>query len=237
MRRALVPLLATLLITTGCAGLAHKVTTSDIPAPAKHYVTDQTKVDDYPGFMAGEGNVYSCRGGIHLVWAQDYQPAKAEAFAALLAQQLPAITSHQVVLNRFDVYTNRRQRMVEQAYSSVGPGLIADVASNWANRNLLVVSSTDLLLDLDPLTPRLTDDDIVGCSYQGEGEYYWPEITGGHNVVVTWLKFDVDGKPYLFRTFFHYEPTPRISTDAAVNRAVRETFKAIAPRIDLQSPR
>src|SRR5437016_5360593 len=104
MRQVLVAILCAAL--AGCAPINHPVSMGDLQQPTQQFVVDQTRPDDYPGFLAGEGFDLSCRYGIHHQSIGEFSPPKTQLFAGLLAAALPSITSHKVVLQRFDVYYN-----------------------------------------------------------------------------------------------------------------------------------
>src|SRR5579863_9048845 len=94
-------LAVSLLVLGGCAVMNKPISMTDLRPPVQQYVEDQSPDDDYPGLLTGEGNDYSCRYGIHFESKEEYTPPKAQLFADLLAQDLPAITTHKVVLQRF----------------------------------------------------------------------------------------------------------------------------------------
>lgn len=222
----------------GCATLDHPVSMADVAAPAQKYVVDHTKADDYPGYLGGEGNDLSCRYGIHHQSVDEFSPPKAQVFAALLAQARPEIVSHAVVLDRFDIYFNRRLNMLH----IVGAGgvggavgaMINQANQDAAHQNARVFTVDKLIVDGTPETDRYPGKNQVGCDNRHEGEYYPLEISGGHDVVVTWLQFTVDGKPYHYRTFYQFQPAfDKQKIAAGIKEAMTLSVQAIAPRIEL----
>jgi hypothetical protein len=225
-------------VLAGCSTLDHPVSMAEVAPPAQKFVTDNTKPDDYPGYLAGEGNDFGCRYGIHHQATADFDPPKAQVFAALLARARPEILSHQVVLDRFDVYLNRRLHMLH-ILGSGGVGGAVGAAIGQANegaarQNASVFAVDKLILDTDPETNRHPGQNQVGCDNQHEGEYYPSEISGGHDVVVTWLRFSVDGKPYHLRTFYQFQPEfDKARIAAGIKEAMTLSVQAVAPRIEL----
>lgn len=222
----------------GCAVMDHPVTMADIAPPAQKFVTDKTQPDDYPGFLAAEGNDFSCRYGIHHQSASEFSPPKAQVFAALLAQARPEIVSHQVELDRFDVYFNRRLHMLHMVGSGGVGGavgaMIGAANEKAAKQNANVFTFDKLLVDADPETKRNGGENQVGCDNQHEGEYFPSEISGGHDVLVTWMRFTVDGKPYHFRTFYQFQPEfDKARISAGIKEAMTMSVQAVAPRIEL----
>ena len=222
----------------GCAVMDHPVTMADVAAPAQKFVVDQTKPDDYPGYLAGEGNDLSCRYGIHHQSVAEFAPPKADVFAALLAQARPDVVSHQVVLARFDVYFNRRLHMLHMVGSGGVGGavgaIIGQTNEKAAHQNANVFTFDKLIVDADPENKRNPLQNQVGCDNEHEGEYFPSEISGGHDVVVTWLRFTVDGKPYYFRSFYQFQPDfDKAKIAAGIKEAMTLSVQAIAPRIEL----
>jgi len=222
MRISLLLIAVWTLALEGCAALNHPVDMTDTPVAAQQYVTDQTPDDDYPGALTGEGNDYSCRYGIHMESKGEFSPPKAQIFANLLAQDLPGITAHKVVLQRFDVYYNRRLR------------LIHFLIPLGRDPNMGVFTFDKLLIDTNPEVDRHPGQKQAGCDNAHEGEYYPSEISGGNDVVVSWFKFTVDDHPYEFRTFYQFQPSndKKAQTDG-IDAAIRMSVKGIAQQIRL----
>lgn len=231
MRRTM---LAALVVTgtTGC--LSHTVKFEKLdPAPAS-YVVDKTKPDSYPGFMVAEGNIYSCRYGIHHQSREEFDPPKAVVFAKLLARSVPGVTSRKVALQRFDVYYNHRIKALSVAGAAIGGVIGAGIRSSAAAAAELggPFVFQNLVIDPDPLRKQDPDERWIGCDDEHEGEYS-PKEVGGGNVVVTWLQFTVDGAPYHFRSFFPVQHEKAGDVEAGIASAVSLTIEGIAPRVSV----
>lgn len=234
MRFALPLLALSLLGLGGCASLDRPVAMTDLQAPAQQYLSDQTAPDDYPGFLAGEGNDFSCHYGIHFETREEFSPPKVQLFTDLLAQDLPAITSHKVVLERFDVYYNYRLKLLHRlGQSGIGGAIGYSLDESAALQNMGVFTYDKLLVDTKPEVDRYPGKNQVGCDNAHEGEYYPSEISGGFDVVVTWLKFTVDGQPYEFRTFYQFQPQDKPATLAGIDEAIRVSVQGVAQKIQL----
>ena len=237
MRFSLLLLAVSLTGLSGCASLNRPVAMTDLHAPAQQYVADQTPADDYPGFLAGEGNDFSCHYGIHFESQEEFSPPKPQIFADLLAQDVPAITTHKVVLQRFDVYYNYRLKILH-ALGSAGIGgavgsTIEQMNEQAAHQNAGIFTFDKLLIDINPEADRHPGENQVGCDNAHEGEYYPSEISGGYDVVVTWFKFTVDDHPYEFRTFYQFQPEDKPATLAGINEAIRMSVQGVAQKIQL----
>jgi hypothetical protein len=234
MRSIFALFVLSLIGLSGCASLNHPVQMANLAAPSQHYLLDQTQPDDYPGFLVGEGSIYSCRYGIHYEASDEFTPPKAQMFADLLAQALPQITTHSVVLLRFDVYFNQRlQRLHEAANAGVGGIVGSTLSEQAALQNMGVFTYQKLLIDTNPEVDRHPGENQVGCDNDHEGEYYPSEISGGYDVVVSWFKFTVDGQPYEFRTFYQFQPQDKAAVSAGIDEAIRMSVQGIAQRIKL----
>lgn len=220
------------LMLVGCASLQNNVTMQGLPSDSR-YVVDKTKPDSYPGFLAAEGNDMSCRYGIHYQSAKEFSPPKAQVFAGLLAQDLPAITSHKVVLEQFDVYENHRLNALHAVGAMFGGGLIGATLESAAHQNKDVFTTDKLIVDTKPGVDRHPKENQVGCSNRGEGEYYPSEISGGSDVVVIWLKFSVDDHPYAFRTYYQFQPAGREQVAAGIKDAIELSVNAIAAQVQI----
>jgi hypothetical protein len=220
------------LMLVGCASLQNNVTMQGLPSDSR-YVVDKTKPDSYPGFLAAEGNDMSCRYGIHYQSAKEFSPPKAQVFAGLLAQDLPAITSHKVVLEQFDVYENHLLNALHAVGSMFGGGLFVATLESAAHQNKDVFTTDKLIVDTKPGVDRHPKENQVGCSNRGEGEYYPSEISGGSDVVVIWLKFSVDDHPYAFRTYYQFQPAGREQVAAGIKDAIELSVNAIAAQVQI----
>lgn len=221
-----------LLCLAGCAPL-NQIVMSDLEHPGPQFVVDQTKPDDYPAFLTGEGNIYSCHYGIHYESAKEFHPPKAQMFADLFAKALPEITDHRVVLKRFDVYYNRRLAELAGFGNAMGGAIGAAIASAGnVNKNVFIFKK--IILVSDPLSIKHDPTEHqVGCDDAHEGEYYASEITGGNNVVITWLTFDVDGKPYRFKSYYQFQPHGKEKAPQGIAEAIRMTIDGVASKIKL----
>ncbi len=216
------------IFLSGCGTLSHKVSIADAVPPPTQYVTDKTGPDDYPGFMAAEGNIYSCRYGIHHQSREDFTPPKEQIFASLLAKHLPEVVKHNVVLHRFDVYVNNRPAALNTASFAIG-GIIGGTIAAIGDVNNKVFAFKNIIIDSDPtnITSKPTEN-AVGCDNEGEGEYYASQISG--TVIVTWLKFDIDSKPYHFKTYHQLQS----DFSLGIQSAIQLTIEGIASQVALR---
>ena len=218
------------LVLGACATVSHKVTIAEPPGTDTEFVLDLTKPDSYPSFGLGQGNIYSCRYGIRMLLSNEFDPPKAKMFADLISSALPKIKGQQVKLQRFDVYINHRLKSLNGAGNVIG-GALGAIISEAGRVNENVYTFQKLLVDTDPYTARNPNEHQVGCDDAHEGEFYASEISGGHTVVVIWLKFSIDDRAYNFRTFYQYQPANISEEDAGVSAAIQMTFPAVAERI------
>ncbi|WP_148264856.1 hypothetical protein [Collimonas fungivorans] len=234
MNRASIFTLSALLLG-GCASIDNKVDMSGITPSKTQYVVDNTKPDNYPGYMAGEGNIYSCRYGIHYQSADEYNPRKAVIFASLLQKYAPTVTSHEVTLERFDVYYNSRLKSKQRVAGILGGGLINAIllqeAADALAANKDIYTFDKILIDTDPDKNRHPKEKVVGCENEKEGEYFGSEINSGHDVIVTWLKFTIDSKPYHFRTYYQFQPENKESIAGGIKEAIQMSLEGIAPKL------
>lgn len=229
MKKSFLPLLLGFSLA-GCSVMENKVQMADLAQGPTNFIVDQTAPDDYPGYMAAEGNIYSCRYGIHHQSNDEFSPPKVQVLAGLLAKHLPSITKRKVVVSRFDVYYNHRLKMLSTAGAAIG-GAVGATAQSAANQNRSVYTFDKLIIDTNPDASRYPGQNQVGCDDKKEGEYYPAEISGGHDVVVTWLKFTVDGQPYHFRTFYQFQPANKAEISAGIAEAMRLSVQGTALRI------
>ena len=236
MRLAITLVLSGIALT-GCTVMDNQVKMDDLQKPSAAFLVDKTHPDSYPAFLAAEGNDLSCRYGIHHESAAEFSPQKSQLFAALLAQALPPIVSHKVVLEQFDVYYNHRLKTLHQLGSGgLGGALGAAIGSQnekAAHQNMSVFTVDKVLIDTDPEVNRHPGENQVGCDNRHEGEYYPSEISGGHDVVVTWMKFTVDERPYYFRSFYQFTPEGKVMIADGIKEALQMSVNGIAPKIKL----
>jgi hypothetical protein len=219
------------LFATGCMP-KRNLAVHDLPAIASPFVEDRTLPDSYPGFGAGEGNIYSCRYGISIVRADEFVPPKARMFEALLARERPAIEQHRVVLHRFDVYNNTRLKMQTMVGEVMGGWLGHSLASGARRAGGDHFVSERMIVDVNPESFEPPEDEkAVGCEGRDEGEYFASRVSSGHSVIVTWLKFDVDEHAFHVRTYFQHQAETPEERDSAVSEAARLSVKAAAMEI------
>ena len=221
------------LVVTGTGCLSHTVKFETLDLASASYVVDKTTPDSYPGFMVAEGNIYSCRYGIHHQSREEYDPPKAVVFGTLLAKSVPGVTSHKVTLQRFDVYYNHRIKALGVAGSAIGGVVGAGIRGSAADAAELSGPFVfqDVIIDPDPLRKQDPGERWIGCDDEHEGEYS-PKAIGGGDVVVTWLQFTVDGAAYHFRSFFPVQPEKSGDMETGIASAVSLTIAGIAPRVN-----
>ena len=219
------------LAASGCATHSNQVVMTNLTSPTKPFVVDRTSADDYPGFATGYGNIYSCRYGIRHQPADAYSPPKTDMFAALLADAVPAVTNHRVVLRRFDVYVNERLRSLHRAGDAIG-GVAGQLAKEASRTDDAVYLFEKVLIDAEPTVDRHPDENKVGCDDKQEGEYYASEMPAGHDVVVVWLRFNVGDQPYHFRAFYPYQPENELEVTAGITDAIKLTVRGVAQRLE-----
>lgn len=223
---------AAIATLSGCA-IQHAVVMPGLQQPVTGYVVDESKPDDYPGFGVAEGNIYSCRYGIHYQTPEEYKPPRAQMFADILAAASPDITKHHVVLKRFDVYFNQRLGMLHMAGGLIG-GLVGYGIARSGEVNKNVFTFKKILVVSDPLQFKHDPKEHqVGCDNAHEGEYYSSEISGGNDVVVTWLSFDVDNVPYQFASYYQFQPDTQAKIAAGISEAIQMTIEGAASKVDL----
>jgi len=88
-----------------------------------------------------------------------------------------------------------------------------------------------IVIDPDPLRKQDPTEHWVGCDNEHEGEYSAKTVTGGSDVVVTWLQFTIDGAPYQFRSFYQFHPEKSGDVEAAISAAVAITIEGVSPRV------
>lgn len=217
---------AWLFMVAGCMPARPMTLKGVSPAP-RAFVIDATSPDAYPGFGAAEGNIYSCRYGIAFQRAQEFKPDKARMFEALLVSEWPEAADRQVVLHRFDVYDNRRLKMLSFAGSFIGGAVGREIAMAANRASGRLVHLDRLVVHVDPDPSFVPDDENpIGCNGRGEGEYFASQVSAGHSVVVTWLRFDVDGVPFHFRTFYPYQEDEAERIEHAKLESVRLSVRA-----------
>ena len=233
-------LILTVCLTSGCAGIKHHIFIPGVEAPKESYVENHLQKDNYPGFLAAEGNIYSCRYGIHFMSHSELPHPKDVIFASMFAKYHPEITKHKIKLHRFDIYYNWRIRALKNAAPAVGAAVggvlgstIQSSIDGYANTLHGSYVYEDLLVEVNPEKMEVKDEDkFVGCRKRDEGEYLAGVVSKGHDVVVSRFKFELDGTEYSFKT---YHQTNWGTINDAVNRALRMSFKAMGERLPITS--
>ena len=224
------------LLASGCMP-QRMVKMSPAPGAVASFVKDSTQAGKYPASGAGELNIYSCRYGIAMQADAEFDPPKARMFELLLAEALPGIEGRNVVLHRFDLYDNQRLKLLAMAGSGMG-GIIGHSIAASAHR----ASGSRFVLDrlivhVDPDQGYVPEDENpIGCNGRGEGEYFASEISAGHSVLVTWLRFDVDGTQYHLRTFYQHQSESAVQLQDAKLDALRLSIHAAAEQIRTSGP-
>ncbi len=85
----------------------------------------------------------------------------------------------------------------------------------------------------DPTRSKAKDVNMVGCDDRQEGEYDPSLISGGHDVIVSWLRFTVDGTEYHLRSFYQFQPEKPEDVNSAATLAVERTVEAVSSAIKL----
>lgn len=216
---------------SGCA-LTPPVKMSLVASP-KSFVENKLKEKDYPGYMAGAGNIYSCRYGIYYKNSNEFTPSRDKIFESLLFKYLPKISKHKVSLTQFDVYYNKRLKQLNAVAPSLGGGIITDIAMAAAERGHYGFMSKNFLIDSVPKSfPLKTDEVVVGCDDANEGEYYPSRVSGGHDVVVSWFTFSVGRKTLRFRTLYQFQPESKDDIQKGISIALDRSIKEIAARLN-----
>lgn len=223
-------MLLVMVCLAGCVSLQNKVVMPDADASAGTMVKDATTPDTYPGFGLAEGNIYSCRYGIHHQSVEEFVPDKARIFSALLHQAAPGIDPRRVVLERFDVYYNYRLKALGHIGQDFG-GIVGNELVRIGKINQHVFTFDRILIDMQPDQTRRPNENAVGCDDRQEGDYYASQISGGHDVVVTWLGFSVDGKKYLAKSYYQFQPEGKPQIAQGLQDAMRMTVAGVASRI------
>ena len=225
-------LLLALIMLSGCISFP-PVKMEGLDAKTGAFVIDRTKPDSYPGFGLAQGNIYSCRAGIQHIGQKNLIPPKAIMFGALLSREKPEIVYHQVVLEQFDVYRNYRLRSLSGT-RAMGGAIFTAVAGAADRKNNKELGLERFAIRSDPGDGRWKpDENQVGCDGRGEGEYYASEVNGGSDVIVIWLQFSIDDKPYSFRSAYqyHYDEAASLTGEDKIKEAIEMTITSIASKI------
>lgn len=199
---------------------------SALPPSSVGFVTDATQPDDYPAFLAGEGNTYSCRFGIHHMKRDEFTPPKEQIFEALLAKELPEAKTRRVILERFDVYQNGQLAMLRAVND-----IVVSQYGGWKYILPNAPANERTLLETNPQVPAPKGTWMVGCDDNAEGAYNGAYAQRGHNVIVTWLAFKIDGAPFVFRSNYQHKAKDKAELSQVIDRALRATIWGVAQRI------
>jgi len=198
------------------------------------YLSDATRPDDYPTYLAGEGNIYGCRYGIHFYARGEFTPAKTVLVTGLLASARPEIVKHRVRLDRFDVYYNYQPRLRGTAGAVIGGQVGREIARSGSAGGTAQGNVEAFVLEENP--ERATTDKtdaVIGCAGKAEGEYFVSQASAGADVVVIWLDLDVDGKAYRFRSRYQVVFDRNVGREAVVQTALQTTVRDVARKLVL----
>ena len=200
----------------------------------KTFMSSKLDIKSYPSYMAGPGNIYSCRYGIFYKEPQDYSPPRDVVFSGLLYKYLPGIKNHKVELMQFDIYLNQKLKLLHVTSNALGSGAISQVLEKSASRGYYGFADKNFLIDSVPDTyPVITEELQVGCKDANEGEYYQSTVSGGHDVIVGWYKFNIDCKRFQFRTQYQFQINDSQSMHQAFLTAIDLSVQAIASKIKI----
>jgi len=136
-------------------------------------------------------------------------------------------------LQQFDVYYNRRLKLLD-AFGKTFGGVAGSIALDASERGKYGFMDKNLLIDSVPETfPFITEETVVGCDDANEGEYYPSRVTGGHDVIVVWLKFKIDNKQYHFRTLYQFQPEDSNDVLKNISIGIEKSIKGIVERISI----
>jgi hypothetical protein len=232
MSRVLLAALITAL-AAGCTSQPKRMVFLDDAASGPAFVRSELPPDRYPSFMAAEGNIYSCRYGIRLLKSADFEPPKTQLFERVLAESMPAVAENDVVLKRFDVYYNWRLRLLGFVGSSAMGAIVTVPARSASRQNKDVWTDETFHVELVGDSSGSQRGNQVGCDDAGEGEYFAGEVRGGHDVIVTWLRFAIDEQDYHLRSFHQFvyagEDSVLQNAIAAVLRTIRSVPALVEP--------
>jgi hypothetical protein len=219
-------------VASGCTPQAAIKLDADNDKSEPSYVRDETLADHYPSFVAGEGNIYSCRYGIHAYGKDEFHPPKNEMFERLLAKENPSLASHDVRLKRFDVYRNYRVRLLKAAGQSIGGVVVPGQARKLEAQQNPKVATLTFSLQQNPGNGRGDSaENQIGCDGASEGEYFPSQVAPDNDAIVVWLSFTIDGTPYDFRSMLQFGYVSQEANDRAVSYAINETLQAVAKKL------
>jgi len=186
---------------------------------------DTTEPDSYPGFMVAEGNIYSCRYGIHHQSQEEFDPPKAQVFATLLARNVPGVTSREggpPALRRL-LQTTASRLSASAAPRSAAP---SGPASGVRPRPRPSSGGTFMFQNPRhrPRTPLRKQDPgerWIGCDDEGTRASIRPRWWAGGDVVCDLVAVHGrQGPPYHYSGVFLSRSSPRR----------RATWRRVSPR-------
>lgn len=209
------------LIVSACS-VGPEISIKEIPASFRSAINADITADNYPAFMAAEGNIYSCRYGIGLVTGEKFSPAKEHIFAAYIKKFRPDINVSQIKLTQVDIYFNQRLQLLDMAGASVIGGAVGAAISNQARSNQTGISDRKLrLYDLVTTDYVVPGENAIGCDGNEEGEYYASRVTGGSSVIVSWFSFEYGGKFHRYRTTYETQTEKPVTTNEDKQQAIQ----------------
>jgi len=155
-------------------------------------IEDARKKVDYPGYLTGEGNIYSCHYGIHLYRENEIIPSKLVLLQSSLEQKFN-LKGADITLNRFEIYSN----MDPFAGASA-----AGLAGGLIGLGIYEVLSTDVAGASEAIYQEGKEIDLnrgtlSGCdsgqSKIQHGEFYVREVLDQHVAIVTYLNIYING--------------------------------------------
>ncbi|MCV6607515.1 MAG: hypothetical protein OIF32_04830, partial [Campylobacterales bacterium] len=158
----IVVLITTIMLFSGCVKTP-PVEFKELPK-TESFVINELQNTDYPSFIIGEGNIYSCRYGIHYMTDDEFAYPRIEVFEKLLLKNMPSIKSSKIKLKQFDIYINRRLvslRTMSYGIAGISP-LAHGIIYGASQKNRYGVMKDDFLIDSIPQTyPLKTEEDAV----------------------------------------------------------------------------
>lgn len=176
------------------------------------FVKDNRQALNYPGFLAGEGNIYSCHYGIAYLGKDLLTPDPLSILEYHLAQHHPDIATRNVTLNRFDIFYNWKEPLMGVAKNAAAGALTGATGDSWTARQ-------------GPMTGP-----VIGCEDEELGEYYRSEVPIGNPAMVTYLELVVDDRSVKIRNVSPietYEMLPKNALAPLIDDAILDTLKLL----------
>lgn len=140
------------------------------------FVTDNRQELDYPSYMAGEGNIYSCHYGIAYYSDELLNPKPISILEHHLIENYPELRKSNISVNRMDIFYNWKEPLMQVAKRSVAGALTGSTGHTWVAKE-------------GPIQAE-----VIGCEDESLGEYYRSEVPVGHAAMVTYLDMIVDSR-------------------------------------------